>query len=306
MNPTGSTLTTPQPEAEDGVLIEHRYAQSADLQIHYVQMSAAKSPAPGQRPTVMLAHGFPQSWRAWRAVGGLLARDHTVLIPDLRGFGDSGRPLSGYGTAVTGDDLMAVLNDSGTERVTLVGHDLGAAVAYFFAADHPERVDRLVFVEAALPTSDRSAWPTLWHWPILTKSDLAEALIIGNELAFVRALVYDYAERTANLDEDIKHYARHLATPGGLRAALAWFREGVSNDQARLQAHPPARLQMPVLALGGSLWADRPLHMLQEVADDVRGGTIPGVGHWIPEEDPTALTASIQAFINATTPATQL
>lgn len=253
----------------------------------------------------MLAHGFPQSWRAWRAVGSLLARDHTVLLPDLGGFGDSGRPPSGYGTAVTGDDLMAVLNDSGTDRITLVNHDLGAVMAYFYAADHPERVERLVFVEAALPTSDRWTWPMLWHWPFLTRPDLAEALIGGNELAFVQALVYDYAERTSNLDEDIEHHARHLAAPGGLRAALAWFREGVQNDQARVQANPPARLQMPVLALGGSLWGDRPLNMLQGVADDVRGGTIPGVGHWIPEEDPVALTASIRTFIEDTTPAGQ-
>jgi pimeloyl-ACP methyl ester carboxylesterase len=69
---------------------------------------------------------------------------------------------------------MAVLDHSGIERVTLVGHDLGAVVAYFFAVNHPERVDRLVFVEAALPTSDQSTWPTLWHWPFLTRPDLAK------------------------------------------------------------------------------------------------------------------------------------
>jgi pimeloyl-ACP methyl ester carboxylesterase len=178
----------------------------------------------------------------------------------------------------------------------VVGHDLGAVTAYYFAAANPERVNRLVFIEAALPTSDMSTWPTLWHWPLLTRNDLAEALIAGNEHTFVRALIHDYARRTLNLGQDIEHYAQHLAAPGGLRSALAWFREGVSDDRSWLRAHSPARLTMPVLALGGGLWGDRPLHMLREVADDVRGGTVPGVGHWIPEEAPAELAARLRAF----------
>lgn len=276
----------------------HRYTTEADPQIHYVQMGGTPSASDEAKSAVMLVHGFPQTWRAWRAVAELLADEHTILMPDLRGFGDSARPLTGYGTTRGGQDLMAVLDHSGIDRVTLVGHDLGAVVSYFFAAAHPERVERLVFIEAAVLTSDRSKWPTFWHWPFLTRPDLAEAIITGNETTFLRALIHDYAQRPATIDEDVEHYARHLTAPGGLRSALAWFREGLVNDEAWLQTHSPARLEMPVLAIGGSLWGDLPLHMLQDVALNVTGGTIPGVGHWIAEEDPEALVDWVKTFIN--------
>lgn len=301
MSDPSNTSTSKESSARGAPPFEHRYTTDADPQIHYVHVPSTTSSSDGPNSPVMLVHGFPQSWRAWGPVAGLLADEHSLLIPDLRGFGDSARPLTGYGTTVGGgEDLMAVLDHSGIERVTLVGHDLGAVVAYFFAVNHPERVDRLVFVEAALPTSDQSTWPTLWHWPFLNRPDLAEAIITGDEYTFLRALFNDYAKRPATLDEGIDHYARHLTAPGGLRSALAWFREGVHNDEVWLRAHSPTKLEMPVLALGGGLWGDRPLHMLQEVADDVRGGTVPGVGHWIPEEDPEALVAWLRTFINDT------
>ena len=282
-------------------LAEHRYTTEADPQIHYIHVRPEPQTAAGQAKTpIMLVHGFPQSWRAWRWVAGLLGQEHSLLIPDLRGFGDSARPLTGYGTTRGGEDLVAVLEHAGVERVTLVGHDLGAVVAYFLAANRPELVERLVFIEAAILTSDRSTWPTFWHWPFLTRHDLAEAMITGNEHTFLRALIHDYAQRPANLDEDIAHYARHLTAPGGLRSALAWFREGLATDEQWLQTHSPEKLPMPVLALGGGLWGDKPLHMLREVAIDVRGGTVPGVGHWIAEEDPEALAEWLRTFIAET------
>ncbi len=284
------------------VVFQDRYTTDADPLVHYVRVDA-DSPSGAPESALMLVHGFPQSWRAWRASARLLGQSHTLLIPDLRGFGDSARPLTGYGTTQGGQDLLAVLDHSGIERVTLVGHDLGAVVSYFFAAEHPERVERLVFIEAAVLTSDPSTWPTFWHWPFLTRPDLAEAIITGNEYQFVRALMHDYAERPGTFEDDIEHYACHLTAPGGLRSALAWFREGLATDEAWLRANTPAQLRMPVLALGGALWGDLPLAMLREVADDVRGGTIPGVGHWIAEEDPGALVARIEDFI-AETPLT--
>jgi len=289
---------------EPRFVVEHRYTTGVEPQIHYVRTRpTAPAPEESDSSAIMLVHGFPQSWRAWRGVARLLAGDHTLLMPDLRGFGDSARPLSGYGTTVAEDDLIAVLDHADVERVTLVGHDLGAVVSYFFAASHPERVERLVFIEAAVLTSDRSKWPTFWHWPFLTRPDLAEAMITGNERTFLRALIHDYAQRPATLDEDIEHYARHLTAPGGLRAALAWFREGLATDEKWLSTHSPEKLRMPVLALGGALWGDKPLEMLQEVAHDVRGGTVPGVGHWIAEEDPEALVTRLRDFIEET-PAT--
>lgn len=296
---TSHTPPTDETSARTAPRFRHRYTTDADPQIHYVQVDpTTPSDSPGS--AVMLVHGFPQSWRAWHPVARLLAGERTLLIPDLRGFGDSARPLTGYGTTVGGEDLMAVLDHSGIDRVTLVGHDLGAVVSYFFAAGHPERVERLVFIEAALPTSDRSTWPTLWHWPFLTRPDLAEAIITGNERAFVRALFHDYAQRPAALEDAIEHCVRHLTAPGGLRSALAWFREGPRTDETWLQTSSPATLDMPVLALGGGLWGDMPLQMLREIAHDVRGGTIPGVGHWIPEEDPEALVARLLTFIKDT------
>jgi pimeloyl-ACP methyl ester carboxylesterase len=111
--------------------------------------------------------------------------------------------------------------------------------------------------------------------------------------------MFDLAERPHALrDEDMEAYARHLADPGGLRSALAWYREGAATDAAWLRANPLAKLEMPVLALGGVPWGDWPRALMEQVATDVRGGALGGVGHWVPEEDPERLSALIRSFID--------
>ena len=117
-----TALESPAGEAPPAV--EHRCTTNADPQIHYVRTGPATSSSQESGSALMLVHGLPQSWRAWRAVARLLADDHTILMPDLHGFGDSARPLTGYGTTRGGQDLMAVLDHSGTDRVTLAERDL--------------------------------------------------------------------------------------------------------------------------------------------------------------------------------------
>lgn len=272
--------------------MHHHDVESAGTRIHYV-----RSGHPAGAP-IMLVHGFPQSWRCWQGVGARLVDRHALVMPDLRGFGDSARPATGYGATVACDDLIAVLDACGLERVTLVGHDWGAVVAHVCAALHPDRVERLVFVEAPVLGTDPASWPSFWHMAFLAKLDLPEALIAGNETAFVRAFMLDYAGRPYALrEEEMAAYARHLADPGGLRAALAWYREAPANDFAWLRANALPKLTMPVLALGGTgSWGDLPRTLMEQVATDVTGGVFDGVGHWVPEEDPERLSAAIRSF----------
>jgi pimeloyl-ACP methyl ester carboxylesterase len=109
----------------------------------------------------------------------------------------------------------------------------------------------------------------------------------------------DLAERPHALGaEDTEAYARTLAGPGGLRSALAWYREGAATDAAWLRARAPTKLTMPMLALGGVPWGEQPRALMQQVATNVRGGAIAGVGHWVPEEDPERLSALISSFLD--------
>jgi pimeloyl-ACP methyl ester carboxylesterase len=143
------------------------------------------------------------------------------------------------------DNLIAVLDACGLERVTLVGHDWGAVVAHVCAALRPDRVGRLVFVDGPVLGTDPGSRPSFWHMAFLAELDLPETLIAGREAAFVRAFMFDYAERHYALrEEDMAAYSCHLAGPGGLRSALAWYREAPAGDFAWLQANALPKLAM--------------------------------------------------------------
>lgn len=273
----------------------HRHASVNDIRLHYVTA--------GTGDPLVLLHGCPQTCYAWRKVIPPLAARYTVIAPDLRGLGSSTRPVAGYDKRTVAEDIRQLVRSLGFDRVSLVGHDIGAMVAYAYAADHRDAVRRLAVLESGPgfdPTLlDFSRGLGLWHVPFHMAPDVPELLVTGRERAYLSQF-YDLAYNpTAITADDVDEYLRFYAAPGGLRAYFAHYR-ALPQDNARLAESAKEPLPMPVLALGGdsSLGAMVETAM-RRVATDVQGGVLPDCGHWMPEEQPAALVARLLAFLDA-------
>lgn len=269
------------------------------IRLHYV--------IGGDGPVLVALHGFPQTWREWRHVMPLLVEaGYTVITPDLRGFGDSDKPLEGYDVLTVSNDLSHLITQLGVESVGLIGHDAGASVAYAWAAGHPEQVNHLAIMEAipagleppAAPGGPARHGEPLWHPGFFRTPDLPEALIAGREHAllsyFFRQSAYD---QTAFTDDDIHAYAQALTTLGALRGALAHHRARPLNIAANreLAKHP---LTMPVLTIGAAQsFATRITDAAQHFATNVTGIVADRCGHWIPEERPNWLADQLITFL---------
>ena len=186
----------------------------------------------GSGEPVVLLHGFPKTSNAWRKVMPGLVAHYTVLAPDLRGFGDSGRPETGYDKRTVAEDVHQLVHHLGLGPINLVSHDVGMMVSYAYACAYPSEVKRSVLMEAALPglglekLYDADKYPRMYHLPLFgAPNGLAEALITGREAMFVRHFMRQQAYNTAALEDDVLNdYAVKLAAPGALRAGIAYFR----------------------------------------------------------------------------------
>ncbi|CAL1238953.1 alpha/beta fold hydrolase [Candidatus Methylocalor cossyra] len=190
--------------ADFGTPFSHHMARVNGVRLHYV--------TGGKGPPVVLLHGWPQTWWEWRRIMPTLAEQFTVIALDLRGFGDSEKPESGYDVATLGADLVALLDHLWLGAARLAGHDLGGWVAYAFARLHTDRVERLALADTPLPLFgvDAPMWPEiekrLWHLRFFQVPHLAEALIGGRERLFLdwffRQSAYDPSTiGPADLDE---------------------------------------------------------------------------------------------------------
>ena len=281
---------------------EHGFQTVDGIRLHYVSGGKADG------DVVVLLAGFPESWFAWRRVMPLLGATFRVIAPDLPGQGDSDRPADGYDTQTLAIRVHGLINQLGITRYSLVGHDVGAWVAYPYAAMFGGEVRHLALLDAgipgitlpdALPTAPDRAWRT-WHFAFHAIPDLPESLIAGREREY---LDWFLRRKTANpeafSDAELGEYLRIFKKDGGLRAGLAYYRAaGVSAQQNRDLA-AKGKLQMPLLALGsdqGSI-ADM-ASPLRAFGDDVRGGVVPFCGHFLPEEQPEAVARELLSFFD--------
>lgn len=256
----------------------------------------------GAGPAVFLIHGFPQTWHEWSPIIEDLARHHTVVAVDLKGAGDSSKPLLGYDKVTMAAELDTLREMMGFDTVQVVGHDIGGMVAYAWAATHRDTVTRLAIFDIALPGA--SLWdgvltdPLAWHFAFHQCRDVPEFLIAGRERGYVE---YFLRGRTANhgafSEATIDLYGRALAQPGATRSTLEWYRAfGQDAEDNRRFARDP--LTIPVLGLGGSQrWGPKMVDMLREFATDVEGGSIPDCGHWVVEERPEFVLAELDKFL---------
>ncbi len=171
----------------DNVTFSHNMASVNGIQMHYV--------IGGQGDPVVLLHGWPETWYAWHQVMPALAKNYTVIAPDLRGLGDSSKPPSGYDGKTLAEDIHQLVAKIGFKTISLVGHDIGTQVAYSYAAAHPTEVEKLAVMELTIPGFAPPGMPPIWWVLFHQVPGVPETLVEGREMAyiswFLRGLAYN-------------------------------------------------------------------------------------------------------------------
>ncbi|SEE54256.1 alpha/beta fold hydrolase [Pseudomonas migulae] len=254
----------------------------------------------GKGPAVVLLHGFGDTGDMWAPLAADLSRDHTVVVPDLRGMGLSSIPESGYDKKTQAGDVRAVLASLGIEHSVVIGHDIGTMVAFAYASRYPQQTDRLVVMDAPVPGippwNDIVRSPMLWHFDFGGPD--AERLVAGRERVYLDRFWNEFAGDPTKVDEATRqHYARLYARPGAMHAAFAQFRS-IRQDALDNEASMKTRLTMPVLAIGGEKsFGNNEAIVMRNAADKVTEVVIPGAGHWLMEEAPTQTIQAIRDFL---------
>ena len=261
--------------------------------------------AGGAGPAVVLLHGYGETGDMWATMAVDLARDHTVVVPDLRGLGLSSKPAGGFDKKTQAGDLAGVLDELKIDRAALVTHDIGNMVGYAFAAQYPDRVPRFVLIDAPLPGV--GPWeeilknPLLWHFRF-GGPDM-ERLVAGRERIYLDRFWNEFSANPARFSEAARtHYAKLYAMPGAMHSGFMQFaafdQDAVDNQQFLSRG----KLRMPVLAIGGEKsFGATMATIMRFAASDVHEAVIPDSGHWIMEENPAATISMVRSFLDAKT-----
>lgn len=276
---------------------ESRFVSTDDVRLHAV--------IGGDGPPLLLIHGWPETWFAWRALMPALARDFMVVAVDQRGIGLSDKPERGYDTTTLANDLLQMMDALGHDRFAIVGHDTGMVIGYALAADHPDRVERVALAEAPLPGVAPSpplfvpgfVNNRLWHIAFNRADGVNEQLVAGRE-----AIYFGYEFESAMVQklpaEVVQYYVDRLASdPAALRGSFGFYRE-LDETIGRNEQRKAQRLRMPVLAIGGAFsGGDMVADSVKLTADDVEGVVIPNCGHFVAEEAPDAFLSELSWFL---------
>lgn len=246
----------------------------------------------GAGPAVVLLHGYGETGDMWEPLAEKLAKDHTVIVPDLRGMGLSARPAGGYDKKTQGHDIAGVLDALKVERADLVTHDIGNMVGYALAAEYPDRITRFVIIDAPLPGV--GPWDeivrshALWHFSFYGAD--AERLVSGRERIYLDRFWNEFSADPKNFDEASReHYAALYAQPGAMHAGFEQFKafDQDAIDNKAFVAN--GKLGMPVLAVGGEKsFGPMMATVMRAAANNVTEAIVPSSGHWVMEENPTA------------------
>src|SRR6267142_847622 len=260
----------------------------------------------GSGPAVVLLHGYAETSDSWAPLATELVKSYTVVVPDLRGIGKSSHPPGGYDKKTQASDIRAVVTTLGLDRASVVSHDIGIMVAYAYAARYPEKVERLVVMDAPIPGiapwDDIVRNPALWHFSFHGPD--AERLVQGRERIYLDRIWNAFSGDPGKPDEAMRaYYAAQYAQPGAMRAGFAHF-TAFSQDVEDNKIFQRTKLTMPVLAVGGekSFGATEAV-VMRNAATNVREAVVPGAGHWLMEESPKFTIALIQDFLKDRLPA---
>lgn len=271
-----------------------KYAQVNGVTLHYK--------VGGQGSPVVLLHGYAQTGHMWVPAMKELVKNHTVIVPDLRGAGGSEKPATGYDKKNMAIDIHELVQTVTKEPAAVVGHDIGLMVAYGYAAQFPADTSRVVFMDAFVPGIGdwRNAFPAkaVWHFHFYGETPLA--LVQGRERIYFEHFWNDMAaDKSKSVKEaDRKLYTAAYAQPNGMRAGFAYFSD-FERDAADFGPMSQTKLSMPVLTLAGEYSAGAFLgNSISSAATNVQSQIIKGSGHWLIDEAPEQVVPALVQFID--------
>jgi pimeloyl-ACP methyl ester carboxylesterase len=281
------------PVAASAQAPQSRFATINGVKLHYL--------IAGKGDPIVLLHGYAETSHMWRPLIAKLAAHHTVIAPDLRGFGDSDAPADGYTKAAMARDIHALVVSLKYPKVKIVGHDIGLMVAYAYAAQYPAEVDRIALMDAFLPgVGDWThVWllRDLWHFHFYGKTPLA--LVAGRERIYFEHFWNDFAAdpKKSVPEKDRVFYAKAYAKPGHMAAGFEVFR-AFEKDAAEFAELSKTKLPMPMLVLSGEKAGGQFLiDQGRLVATNVDGVVVKGSGHWLMEEAPDQVIPKLVEFL---------
>jgi pimeloyl-ACP methyl ester carboxylesterase len=286
--------TSPTSPSLSGV--SHHLAHVNGTELHYVEAGTDGSP-------VLLVHGFPETWWAFRKLIPLLAAKHRVFAVDLRGFGDSENEPGEYDSVTSAQDLHLLIEELGVGPVHLTGQDISGATVFRLAATHPESVRSFTAIEMGLPGFGLEMLADVthggaWHIGVLAAPGIPELLLAGREREFLGGYAFPAMSATpgAITEADIDEFVRTYARPDGFRGAIGLYRSMLEehDDIKALAAEHP--LTMPVLAVGAGGGPFTFGTMSQVTSGEVRSVSLDGVGHYVALEGPHKLADALLEF----------
>jgi pimeloyl-ACP methyl ester carboxylesterase len=292
----GATQATTAGHASEAKITRHDAVVNG-VKIHYMEA--------GSGPVIVLLHGYAETSHMWLPLIPLLARNHTVIAPDLRGEGDSGKPQGGYEKKNMATDIHALVQSLGYKHVQVVGHDIGLMVAYAYAAMYPSETDSVVLMDAFLPGIGdwKTVWlaPSLWHFHFFDET--ARKLVKGRERTYLDHFWNGFAAdpKHAISEADKALYTKAYSQPGAMAAGFEYFK-AFPQDARDFEALSAHKLAMPMLVLSGEKAGGMFLiDQAKLAATDVDGVVIKGSGHWLMEEAPGQVMPLLTNFLNKST-----
>jgi pimeloyl-ACP methyl ester carboxylesterase len=298
--------------AQSNTPIAHEYADVNGVRLHYARA--------GSGPLVVFLHGFPEFWYEWKNQIAEFSRDHTAVAPDMRGYNLSSKPaaVSAYQMPLLVEDVRALASDllksTGGSRFTLVGHDWGGVVAWVFAAQHPELLDKLVIVNAPHPTvfqrelRENLAQQQASQYMLMFRSPQAEEILPADGYARLTSMVLGAGLKDGTVTEDDRAaYLAAWAQPGALTGGLNYYRSSgigppasASPDAAAVPTQPPMVVRVPTLVIWGekdTALLPGNLNGLNDVVPTLTIRRVPEGTHWIVRERFAEVNRLIREFL---------
>ena len=283
------------PAGIDG--FKHHFTDVDGTRIHYV--------SGGTGPAVVLLHGWPFTWREWSGVMPALAKaGYTVIVPDLRGLGDSDKPDEGYAKRTVADDVRHIVRELGFDTVDLVGTDIGGMVAASWALHHPTEIRRLVLAEFLIPGFGMEelmnpATGGYWHFGFFAQVDVATMLVEGKEAKWLGGTWSRMSPMNGITADDREELLRTYGNPDGMRAGFRHYAAMLDDGKANRAAFRE-KLTMPVLVLNGEkgIPQQQTLANVERVFATVEHDKVPSAGHAFAADRPDWTADRIIGFLD--------